>query len=502
MQNDNIAALAAHIENDSTERHPLPLMQDTPPETAVPVNALNGVLSEAVLAIHAKVQAPLATCLQSGLAVATLATQAHANVLMPTQQERPLSNNFMTISESGERKSSADSEAMKPVRLREAELRKIHESEMPDYRDEKEAWEKARAKAQIKNGVNVQALKSALQALGSEPQPPLHPMLTCDDLTIEGLFFSLSTGQASQGVFSAEGGQFFGGQGMNKDNKLKTATALSCLWDSAPVRRVRRGDGVLAIEGRRLTSHLMLQPGVASLAFGDPVLSDQGFMSRQLAVMPAPLAGGRTFRPATSQSLAALDAYTQYTLNILQQPYPLQQGKRNELAPRPLPLSATARQEWEAFYNAIEGESGSGGRYDRVRPLANKLGEHSIRLAGVLTLYDNLSAGDIPVEKMQAGILLAEYYIQEALRITGTAAVDAKIIAAQKLLHWLQSRYPHPLITYTHVYKNGRAGFTDAASTKSAFKTLEDHGYIAKLEGRHYIDGKAFKDVYRIHGKA
>jgi hypothetical protein len=42
----------------------------------------------------------------------------------------------------------------------------------------------------------------------------------------------VAAGQPSLGLFSAEGGQFIGGHGMNEDNKLKTAAGLSCAWAS------------------------------------------------------------------------------------------------------------------------------------------------------------------------------------------------------------------------------------------------------------------------------
>ena len=56
-------------------------------------------------------------------------------------------------------------------------------------------------------------------------------MLTCPEPTFEGLTRLLAGGQPSMGIFSGEGGQFLGGHGMNQDNKLKTAAAMSGLWD-------------------------------------------------------------------------------------------------------------------------------------------------------------------------------------------------------------------------------------------------------------------------------
>jgi hypothetical protein len=89
------------------------------------------------------------------------------------------------------------------------------------------------------------------------------------------------------GLFSDEGGQFVGGNGMSVDNRLKTAAGLSGLWDGSPVKRVRVGDG--AIAGRRLSAYLMMQPDVSSIFLADPVLLHQGLHSRMLVAAPSSL---------------------------------------------------------------------------------------------------------------------------------------------------------------------------------------------------------------------
>src|SRR5262249_17327146 len=64
-------------------------------------------------------------------------------------------------------------------------------------------------------------------------------------------------------VVLGRGGQFTGGHGMSQDNRLKTAASLSALWDGGPIRRVRAGDGVIILRGRRFAFHIMIQPGAA-----------------------------------------------------------------------------------------------------------------------------------------------------------------------------------------------------------------------------------------------
>src|SRR4051794_33295821 len=83
-------------------------------------------------------------CAQSVLACATLASQGHADVELPTGQTRPCSNYFVTVAESGERKSSADAEALWPIRTHERKLREEFEVLHPICLNANEAHLKAR----------------------------------------------------------------------------------------------------------------------------------------------------------------------------------------------------------------------------------------------------------------------------------------------------------------------------------------------------------------------
>ena len=101
---------------------PQPLFRELPPADEYPVSRLGPTLSAATEAIHDITQAPIEICAQSVLAAATLAAQGHADVVLPHGAVRPLSCFFLTISASGERKSSADGEALRAVREQERAL--------------------------------------------------------------------------------------------------------------------------------------------------------------------------------------------------------------------------------------------------------------------------------------------------------------------------------------------------------------------------------------------
>ena len=79
------------------------------------------------------------------------------------------------------------------------------------------------------------------------------------------------------------------------------------LW-SQPIKRVRAMDGVIILDGRRLSMHLLLQRDVATQVLADPVLRDQGLLSRVLVAAPDSIAGTRLYRDPRPEDEAAIRA--------------------------------------------------------------------------------------------------------------------------------------------------------------------------------------------------
>jgi hypothetical protein len=275
---------------------PRPLQRPLEPADAFPIEALGTILGDAARAIVDKVQCPEAIAGQSILAAATLAVQAHADIELPQGSTAPLSIFFLTVAWSGERKSTADRKALWPVHQREKSLRAQYDHAKPAYMTRQASWDASRKQILSNRKLSREAKQAELEDLGPSPEPPLIPLLTCAEPTFEGLCLLLEGGHPSIGVFSAEGGQFLGGYGMSKDHRLKTAAALSGIWDGEPIKRVRRGDGVVLLPGRRVAMHLLVQPGVSNLLLGSHELNDQGLVSRILASAPATTAGSRFWR--------------------------------------------------------------------------------------------------------------------------------------------------------------------------------------------------------------
>lgn len=489
-----------HEQRVAIKEPPRPLRRPMPPADPYPVEALGNVLRPAALGINERIQAPIAICAQSVLAVATLATQAHADIELPTGQTRPLTNFLVTVAETGERKSSADNEALCPVHKHEAAMRRDYDAKLAGYENARAAWSKARdhATAATKGKAGPREMSDALDALGPAPAAPLTPMLTCPDPTIEGLCRLLAGGHPSLGVFSAEAGQFIGGHGMTPENRLKTAAALSAVWDGIPIRRVRAGDGAIILPGRRVAMHLMAQPGVAGRMLADRLLADQGLLSRLLVSAPASTAGTRLWRDPSPEAEAAIKQYGARILARLEAPLPLAAGTQNELTPRVLRMNGAARRAWIGFADHVEPQLAPGAAFDPIRGFANKLPEHAARLAGVLALVADLDASELREDHLAAGVALAEHYAAEALRLFDAGAVAADVRSAELLRAWLRHEWLEPLISLPDVYQFGPNAIRDAAAARRAVELLAEHGWLEHQPTGGTVNGIRRRDVWRV----
>ncbi len=478
---------------------PRPLMRELPPAEPFPVDAL-GELASAVHAVHDRVQAPLAICAQSVLGTATLVVQGYANIELPIGGKRvkPISNYLITIAESGERKTEADFQASWAIRKHEESLREKYDADVLSYSNDKTAWEKEREALVKEAKKNRAAIKVALDKLGPAPMPPLEPMLTSTEPTLEGLVKGFQTHWPSLGIYSSEGGQFMGGHGMNEENKLKTAAGLSALWDGEPARRMRAGDGALIFPGRRLAVHLMVQPEVASLFFQDQLLRGQGVHARLLVSAPESTAGTRRPKAERLETAHVLKAYGDTLLVILKRPLPLKANKINELAPPALVFSEGAAGRWTDFVGHIEDQIGEGGPLAPIKGLANKLPEHAARLAAVITLVANINAAEIDEARMKDGITLAEHYAGEALRVFEASKTNADLVLAQRVLDWMHQQWTEPAISLPDIYQRGPGAIRDKATAKRMVTVLADHGWlIPVLEGAE-VGGHWRREAWRI----
>lgn len=459
---------------------PKPLQREPSQPTLFPVEALGDVLGAAAVEITNVIQAPLAISGNSVLAAAHLAAQGHVNVLIDGRRH-PISEFFLTIGRTGERKSAVDKIALQPHRERQDELRATHKREFAEHERQADAYKKSKEEAiGGTKSKGYEAKVKALRELGDPPADPLEPFLLCEEPTYEGLVKMLAHGQPSIGLFSDEGGRFIGGHGMSEDHMLKTAAGLSGMWDGNPISRVRAGDGAALLPGRRVSAHLMAQPDIAQLMLSNFVLLEQGLLSRCLVTWPDSTAGCRLYKAVDLSDMDTIKRYSAVMMKLLVAPLTLKEGALNELAPRDLSLDHEAKRIWIAYHDAIERELVDTGKLAQIRGLANKAPEHASRIAAVLALVDDLGCSAISARWMKSGIALVTHYLNEAMRLYEAGAADPEIREAEKLLTWLKSRPAdrRTVISLVEVYQLGPNSIRNAKTARALMKLLEEHGYV------------------------
>jgi len=458
----------------------IPLTPQIRVQKEYPIDALGPILSEAARAIAEKVQVPVVLAAQSVAAVASLAAQAYRDVRLLNGQVRPISNFFLTIASSGDRKTSADREALAPVRKHELSLRVQYETDLDAWRVKHSAYQAEKRKIEGNTKLTRDEREAKLRGLGSEPLKPLEPALTVPEPTIEGLLKGWVNLPASLGLFSDEGGSFLAGHSMRDDSRMASAAAFSHLWDGEPPRRMRAADGLTMLYGRRLTLHLMCQPGVAQSFLGDSIIQDQGLSARFLIAGTESLAGTRMFREPSIDG-RTLHQFGKSVEALLAQKATLAEGKRNELQPPVLTLSAEAKERWIDFYNHVEAQSGVTGAYSEIRPFASKSAEHAIRIAGVLSVFADPNTMQIDGVTMLNATNLLDWYLDEYLRLFQSSKISPIISKAQALYDWM-ARQPESEILFQDIYQYGpRSCGREKAAIEPLLSKLIEHGLIEEI---------------------
>ena len=491
---------------DAFAEGPRPLFRDLGAPAEFPVNALGQTLGKAALGIEAIVQLPMAAAANSVLAVASLAAQGVADVQLPigAGETSPLSLFILTVLDSGDRKSTADKRALKPVREIERRLMEVESRERQKFEAELAAYETHAKHLKTKLKGNRHALEAALIDLGQPPRPPLASVIApSGDQTMEGLFRIYQHGRPSLAMLCDDAGTFLGGHSLKAEQKQSTTGNLCRAWDGAKLERIRGGDGISVLHDRRLAMHLMAQEGVATEFLADERFSDQGLLARFLIAAPKSLAGTRfrddayeaKARHAETQLQPYFDAIDRLAGNPVQWKDPANPALGVEM--EALALSREATDIWKAFVNEVEQGQASGGPLAGAKAFASKLPMNAARIAGIITLVEDPGVRIVEADTLRNAIEICRYYLSETLRLLGAAVVSAELKQASRLLGWLQERGQSP-IGHATIYQNGPSNIRDAKTARAAMEVLAAHGWARRVPGGAEIDGTRFREAWEV----
>lgn len=478
---------------------PLPLPErKTAPK--FPIEALGEVLGEAAKRMAYYVQTPLGMAGQSVLAAASLVAQAHINVARGNIGTSPVSLFCLTVAESGDRKSSIDKLALKPVRDYEAQRYQQAKEDRQKHKADLAAWQlrydsitKAAAsssgKAAMSAAQEQQLAKELTAHEKTRPQPPENSNITFEEPTAEGVWRHFQQGLPSAGLFSDEGVSFFNGHGMSAEAIGRTIGSLSQLWDGKPLTRTRAAEGESGVmAGRRLAAHLMVQPVVSAQVLANPLLLGQGFLARFLVCHEEGLMGGRfLFDRDVSEAAHNDPAIIRYWggLNTtLSQPMP-RDNETGELQLKTLKVEGDAYAAWTQIHDGIEGQLKAGGAFVDIKAFGAKAAENTARIAAVLAFTEhqsNLNFDDgecvITTDHIQrAGVLIAYYLESMGLR-TGEAQYDKEALAAGELLDWIKKRGGQ---LTADDFKSLPTAFRSAKKARELLEQLADMGHVKVL---------------------
>lgn len=426
---------------------PLPEQYSLP---KFPLDALGEILGNAAKRMAYHVQVPEGIAGQSVLAVAALIAQAHINIgLQNIIGNKPVSLYFLSIAESGDRKSSVDSLALAPVNDFETKRRQILQEDIVRYETAIEAWKirkdsiikkSNQSKGEIKEQKQKELEEKLFNLEATKPKSPRRPNIIFGEPTPEGIWKHYCQGDPSAGLFSDEGISFFGGHGMNDESKGRTIGMISHFWDGKPISRTRGADGESGIlAGCRLSAHLMVQPIIATQTLADPILQGQGILARFLICNELSIAGTRFLvnRDLTqgANNDPAIGKYWKRIAELLQHPIKINQ-ESGELELTTMEIKGDALDVWSALHDRIEKQIAPGGLYSEIKPFASKAAENAARIASVLAFIERYEQPS--VEHIERAGKLIMYYLESMANRTKEALHDAEALLARDLIEWIK----------------------------------------------------------------
>lgn len=448
---DHRAAQLLAREAEAASRFDAPAWPDPEPfsipsESApYPIEVLPDLIRGAVEEVHGFVKAPLPLVAASALGAVSIAVQGKFNVKRAERLTGPISLFFLSVADSGERKSSCDGYFTKTIHNFEQHRREAAKAVQKEYDtklkvfEAREAGLTDRLRKLSRDGKPANDIQRQLFELQDEkPTPPKIPRLLYADATPEALAQGLQR-WPSAGLVTAEAGVFFGAHGMNSETVMRNLTQLNGLWDGTPLTIDRKTTESIAVNGARLSVGLQVQ-GTTLAEFqrkNGALARGSGFWARFLFAAPASTQGTRFFTDAPTQ-WPKLEAFHQRLSEILEQPMPF--DEKGNLQFRELCMDATAKASWVDFYNSVERGLVNDGELEDVRDFASKTADNAARIAACFHAFES-SGGEIDEGAMRRACALAVWHLKEAQRYFANANANANVqidrVDAIRLDEWI-----------------------------------------------------------------
>lgn len=464
----NAAALKQRFDqSDQWDEDPLPWPDERAPKS-FPVEALPDSLRRAIKAAAAITQTPIGLAATSIMAGLSAAAQAVADVVFNYPGHKlcwPISEYWLTLAKSGERKTALDKLVREPFNIYEAELAASTKTERAVAQADNSAWHerveglKAKIRAAVKTD-DRQAEHAARDAMAEheavKPPPPLDPgLLVGADWNRESLLRDLSRWPIVAAI-SAEAGTGLAGYSVARDNRRATFAALCGFYDGQHEGKRRIGESAAA-GTCRMTISFAMQPAAWRDITADHggLAAGVGLLPRLLVSEPESGIGRCKYQPPPTGARETIADYQNRLLSVLRCS---SMPSRNELGgaeikPPPLPMSADASNLLFEYMLDVEPRMAGGGDMEALTGHGRRLVEHAARIAAAIELYSTRGTSTtVSAQCASAGIAVAEYFAGEAVRLCTSAAIESTR-DARKLETWMIRRGGNCVASRSEVLK-------------------------------------------------
>jgi putative DNA primase/helicase len=480
---------------DTKRRAPQPLTATIDPRP-YPVDALPGVIGEAVAEVQGFAQAPFALVASCALSAISVAVQAHHDIERAPGLSGPAALFLLTIANSGERKSTCDGYFTRAIRAYQDAVAEAAKPEIRTYNAALATWEakyaglKDRIKSETKGDKPTRVAEKLLRELEDDkPEAPRVPRLLYADATPEALGFNLATKWPSGAIVSDEAGAVFGAHGMGKESLMRNLAQLNQLWDGKTMIVDRKSVESFVVKGARLTVALQVQESTLQSFFEQAkgLARGSGFLARFLVASPQSTQGYRPFKDAPNWG--RLDAFNRHMTDLLNQPAPLLED--GSLNPAVLTLAPEAGDAWRAFHDHTEAQLRVGGNLFDVRDVASKIADNAARLATLFHVFEG-NAGPVSLDAFERAAKIADWHLHESRRFFGELALPVELANAARLDAWLLDycrRERTYIVPMSEVQKSGPNGIRTKAAIEATMVDLaeKDRAWIVRSGRAKFI---------------
>ncbi len=422
-----------------------------------PIGVVPPRIQAAIMNVWLKTQAPLPLVATSAFSALSIACQHLFDAGRPNGMTSPCSLFFLTIADSGERKTSTDRYFTQPIRdfeRRHAEENRArhqeHTTQMDIWRAKDQGLKRKIQRLASKDEPTADAEQQLRQNHEEMPVAPASMRLLFDDVSTTAIITSLHNNWPSVGILSDEAGKLF------NSKTFENIGLFNKLWDGDPVALDRyRTSGSYTVAGARLTMSLMSQQKTLQdfLEKQGNLARDNGFLARCLTCQPRSTQGNRHIDINVTglsdvQSAESLTEFHDVLERLLQAAW----KRHKESGVRfTVPMSVNAAQWWNHYYNSIESRLGVLGDWADIKDGAAKAAENIARLACLFAAFDSGESPDkavIEVDHVHSAEMICRWYMGHFKALFGeesTLSLDHR--NAEEIFVWLDRYWLHHQIS-------------------------------------------------------